>query len=76
MSGAARAASPDDRFQPAPGGNRPTFEVDADRPVPAGIDGEAVVLDAPVIFRIRPQVLRVRIARQVRLGQAAAPQSR
>jgi len=39
-----------------------TFEVDAERPIPAGIDGEAVVLDAPMQFRIRPGVLRVRIA--------------
>ena len=42
----------------------PIFEVDAERPVPAGIDGEAVVLDAPMHFRIRPGVLRVRIARK------------
>jgi hypothetical protein len=42
----------------------PSFEVDADRPVPAGIDGEALILDPPLRFRIRPAVLRVRIARQ------------
>jgi hypothetical protein len=42
----------------------PTFEVDADRPVAAGIDGEALMLDPPLTFRIRPGVLRVRIARQ------------
>ncbi len=42
----------------------PAFEVDADSPVPAGIDGEALVLDPPLRFRIRPAVLRVRIARQ------------
>ena len=42
----------------------PTFAVDADRPVPAGIDGEALVLDPPLNFRIRPGVLRVRVARQ------------
>ena len=42
----------------------PTFAVDADRPVPAGIDGEAVVLDPPLHFRIRPGVLRVRVARK------------
>ena len=40
----------------------PTFEVDADDPVPAGIDGEAVQLDPPLRFGIRPGVLRVRIA--------------
>ena len=41
----------------------PDFEVDADSPVPAGIDGEALMLDPPLQFRIRPAVLRVRIAR-------------
>jgi diacylglycerol kinase family enzyme len=40
------------------------FRVEAERPLPAGIDGEAVMLDAPLQFRIRPGVLRVRIARQ------------
>lgn len=39
-----------------------TFEVDADRPVPAGIDGEAVVLDPPLRFRILPGALRAQIA--------------
>jgi diacylglycerol kinase family enzyme len=42
----------------------PTFEVDADQPVPAGIDGEALILDAPLHFRIRPGVLWVHIARK------------
>ncbi|MEV6272218.1 diacylglycerol kinase family protein [Kribbella sp. NPDC051936] len=42
----------------------PTFEIEADRPLPAGIDGEALVLDAPLRFRIRPGVLQVRIAHQ------------
>ena len=42
----------------------PGFEVDSDRPVPAGIDGEALKLDPPLRFRIRPGVLRVRIARK------------
>ena len=40
----------------------PTFEVDADGPIAAGIDGEAVTLDAPLRFRILPAALRVRIA--------------
>ena len=40
----------------------PAFEVDADRPVPAGIDGEALILDPPLRFEIRPGVLRVRIS--------------
>ena len=42
----------------------PTFEVDSARPIPAGIDGEALVLDAPLRFSIRSRVLRVRIARK------------
>ena len=40
----------------------PEFEVDAEHPVPAGIDGEAVRLEPPLRFRIRPGVLRVRVA--------------
>ena len=32
--------------------------------MPAGIDGEAVKLEPPLRFRIRPGVLRVRIAPQ------------
>jgi diacylglycerol kinase family enzyme len=40
----------------------PTFEVDSDGPVPAGVDGEAMVIDPPLQFTIRPGVLRVRIA--------------
>ena len=42
----------------------PTFRVDSERPVAAGIDGEALVLEAPLDFRIRPGVLRVRVARK------------
>ena len=38
------------------------FQVDSTRPVPLGIDGEAVVLDPPIRFRIRPGTLRVRIS--------------
>jgi diacylglycerol kinase family enzyme len=40
------------------------FEVRSDRRIPAGVDGEAVVLDAPLHFVMRPGVLRVRIAPQ------------
>jgi diacylglycerol kinase family enzyme len=38
------------------------FMTHADHRVPAGIDGEAVHLEPPVHFRIRPGALRVRIA--------------
>jgi diacylglycerol kinase family enzyme len=54
---------------PGPGGalpwrqwSTPEFRVDSDHPVPAGVDGEAATLTAPVCFRIRPAALRVRIA--------------
>jgi diacylglycerol kinase family enzyme len=40
----------------------PAFEVHADGPIAAGIDGEAVTLDAPLRFRILPAALGVRIA--------------
>ena len=58
----------------APGGDRslarrpwqewttPAFEVDAEGPIAAGIDGEAVKLDAPLRFTILPAALEVRIA--------------
>ena len=39
------------------------FEVGADKEVAAGIDGEAETLTPPLKFKIRPGVLRVRIAR-------------
>jgi len=41
-----------------------TFEVNSPDPVPAGVDGEALVLDPPLRFTVRHQVLRVRIAPQ------------
>ena len=40
----------------------PTFELRSDAPVPAGIDGEAMVLEPPLRFRILTGALRVRIA--------------
>jgi diacylglycerol kinase family enzyme len=39
-----------------------SFEVAADGPVAAGVDGEALMLDPPLRFTIRPGALRVRIA--------------
>jgi uncharacterized SAM-binding protein YcdF (DUF218 family) len=38
--------------------------VEADGPVPVGVDGEALTLEPPLRFRIRPGALRVRIAPQ------------
>lgn len=40
------------------------FEVGAAAEVAAGIDGEAAAIEPPLIFRIRPGALRVRVARQ------------
>ncbi len=41
----------------------PTFTVEADGPVAAGIDGEATTLTSPIRFASRPGALTVRIAR-------------
>jgi len=41
----------------------PQFQVRADGAIAAGIDGEALQLEPPLRFSIRPGVLRVRIAR-------------
>jgi diacylglycerol kinase family enzyme len=38
------------------------LDVEADTPIPLGIDGESVTLEPPLRFRIRPRALRVRIA--------------
>lgn len=40
-----------------------SYEVGARAPVPAGVDGEAIVFEPPLRFRIRPGALRCRIAR-------------
>ena len=40
----------------------PAFEIEADGPVAAGIDGEATVLDPPLRFTMHPGALRVRVA--------------
>jgi diacylglycerol kinase family enzyme len=39
------------------------FEVRSGQPVEIGVDGEAMLLDPPIRFRILPGVLRVRIPR-------------
>jgi diacylglycerol kinase family enzyme len=50
--------------RPWRGWTAPTFELPADHPVKAGIDGEAAELEPPLRFASRPGVLRVRIARR------------
>jgi diacylglycerol kinase family enzyme len=39
-----------------------TFEVGSGEPVPIGMDGETLLVEPPLRFRIRPRALRVRIA--------------
>jgi diacylglycerol kinase family enzyme len=40
----------------------PSFEISAEGPVAAGIDGEATHLESPLRFRTHPKALRVRVA--------------
>jgi diacylglycerol kinase family enzyme len=57
---------------PASGGRRPawrqwtaeSFDVESGSPVPAGVDGEALMFDPPLQFKIRKGAVRVRIAPQ------------
>jgi diacylglycerol kinase family enzyme len=42
----------------------PLFEIRSDSPVPVGVDGEALVLDPPLVFTSRPAALRVRLPRR------------
>lgn len=39
----------------------PRFEVTSDAPVEAGVDGEALLLDPPLVFTSRPGAVRIRI---------------
>ena len=39
----------------------PEFTVDSDRPVEAGVDGEALTLEPPLVFRSLPAAIRIRI---------------
>ncbi len=44
--------------------SEPEFTVDTSGEIPIGVDGEALTMSGPLIFRIRPAALRVRIAHQ------------
>jgi hypothetical protein len=39
----------------------PTFRVDSAEPVEVGLDGEAVIMDPPLLFESWPSALRVRV---------------
>ena len=49
-----------------------TFEVDSGGPIDVGIDGEALRMAAPLLFRIRPGALRIRLPRAEPRNQPAA----
>ena len=50
----------------------PRFEVSSGGPVEIGVDGEALLMDPPLVFESRPGALRVRLPRQaVRRSPAA-----
>lgn len=40
----------------------PELEIEADAPIPLGVDGESLSMEPPLRFRIRSKALRVRIA--------------
>jgi diacylglycerol kinase family enzyme len=50
----------------------PTFRVESDQPIEAGVDGEALLLEPPLEFRILPGTLRVRIPGHARGRSPAA----
>jgi diacylglycerol kinase family enzyme len=51
----------------------PLFRIDSGAPIEVGIDGEAFLLDPPLVFESRPRALRVRIPRHAPgLAPAAA----
>jgi diacylglycerol kinase family enzyme len=49
----------------------PQFAVSSSGPVAAGIDGEALLLDPPVSFRVAPAALRVRLPPSAGVSRAA-----
>ena len=50
----------------------PRFEIRSDAPVPVGVDGEALILDPPLVFTLRPAALRVRLPRRTLRRSPAA----
>jgi diacylglycerol kinase family enzyme len=50
----------------------PRFEIRSDTPVPVGVDGEALILDPPLVFTARPAALRVRLPRRALRRSPAA----
>ena len=49
----------------------PRFQIDADRAVEIGIDGEAITMDPPLVFEVSPGALLVRLPRHA-VGRSPA----
>ena len=56
--------------------SRPEFEVRSASPVPVGLDGESILLDAPLRFVSLPGALRVRLPRRAHGASPAAVAAR
>jgi diacylglycerol kinase family enzyme len=50
----------------------PGFEIRSAAPVPVGVDGEALIMEPPLIFTSRPAALRVRLPRRTLRRSPAA----
>jgi len=58
---AAERAGAIQRFPPVTGWTTPTLRVDSGGSVEIALDGEATVLDPPLVFQSRPSALRIRL---------------
>ncbi len=58
---AAVAAGHPERFEGLTSWTTPTFEVTSNNPIDIGLDGEALVMEPPLRFSIRPTPVRVRL---------------
>ena len=58
---AAEKAGAIQHFPPASGWTTPKLRVDSGGPVEIALDGEAVVMDPPLLFESRPGALRIRL---------------
>ena len=50
----------------------PSFKVSSGGPVEIGVDGEALLMDPPLVFESRPGALRVRLPRHTAGSSPAA----
>lgn len=69
---ALEAAGQPRRFSGWAAWTAPRFEIRSDTPLPVGVDGEALILDPPLVFTARPAALRVRLPRRTLRRSPAA----